>query len=229
MSTIKLSPETVSKLEKIYEINQSIKIVQDSGVLRSVSESKTVAMETPIAEKMPRTVCIYDLREFLSILKIIKDPVINLDNPKYMVIQSADGSQQIRYMDAAANIVNSSYMDKMPVIPVFDVEVMVAEDLMKAVMGAATNLGLEFVGFTSDGTNMYLKAFDLNNGDNNETNVFSVNMGPNTHVFNMFYKTASWKVLEGACMFMISKSKVSCVESGDLTFLMTLDAKSSFN
>lgn len=228
MSKVTFSAETINKLKKLNNINQSIKIVPGNGVLRSVNESKTVAVETPFTEVLPRTLCIYDLREFLSIMNIIKDPVVDLSNPKYSIIQSADGTQKIRYVDAGENVVNSSYMAALPNIPAFELSTVVSEENLKSAMNAATSLGLAYIGFTCDGNELYLKAFDQNEGDNNETNAFSILLGTNTNKFKMFYKTDAWKVLEGECSFNISKAKVSKVVTSDMTFLMTLDAKSTF-
>ena len=229
MSKVQFSADTIAKLKKFQTINQSIKIIAGTDTIRSVNESKTVAVETKIGEKLPRMLCVYDLREFLTILSIIKEPVIDFADPKFMLIQSADGSQQLRYLDAAENIVNSSYMPALPQIPKFEIEATVSEDNLKSVMNAATSLGLEFVGFTADGTHMYLKAFDRNNGDGNQTNAFSINLGACADTFSMFYKTDAWKVLEGECLFKISKNRISQVSTGDMQFMMTLDANSKYN
>lgn len=228
MSKLTLSPETLAKLEKLNSINQSLKIVQGGKTIRSVSESKTTAVETTIAEEFPRMFCIYDLREFLAVYNIIEKPVIDFADPRFIVIHSEDGSQRMRYIDAGEDIVKSSYVPSLPDLPSLDLEVTLSKDQIDRVMKAARMLGSEFVGFTCDGTDIYVKAFDKSNGDGNESNAFSIKLGQSTQVFKLFYKSQAWQVLDNDCVFTISKKRISKIVSGDLTYLMTLDANSSF-
>lgn len=224
---VRLSKETIDILKGVYAINQTLKIVADKAEIRSVNDVKTIAMQTAIAETLPRTFCIYDVREFISVLGIISSPVLDFTDPKFVLIKSEDGSQKLKYVDGAENLINS-YFEKDFKLPSEDLEVEVKAQQLKAVMNAATTLKLDWVGFKSDGNGkVVLTAFDRNNGSGNDTNGFSVEVGDTTDTFDMFYKTEALSVLDGDCKFTISARKVSQVTNGGKVFFMALHADSS--
>lgn len=229
MSTneVRLSKETIDKLKSLYAINQTLKIVENSNEIRTVNEFKTCACITQIAETLPRTFCIYDLREFISVLNIIENPVLDFTNDKFVVVKSEDGRQKLRYMDGAESLINS-YFDRDFKLQSEDISVSVTAAQLKAVMSAALTLKLEYVGFKADGESIYLSAFDRNNGSGDDTNGFSIEVGESTDTFDMFYKTEAFTILDGDAQFEISASRVSKILNADKTFWMTLDADSTF-
>lgn len=223
---IKLSNETVSYLVKMFSINQSVKIVANTKELRSIAQNRSTAVQTLIEEDFPRTFCVYDVSEFVSILKIIKDPILDFSSDKYVVIQSEDGSQKLRYMDADERLVGNCYYEKDLKLPSVDIDVQPTADQHKAVLDAARKLKLDYIGFKADGESLFYTAFAKNNGDNNETNTFSIKIADIDQKFNMFYKTEALFVLEGSPHFQISFQKISKVECDNYTFFIALDVDS---
>lgn len=224
---VRLSKETIDTLKGLYAINQTLKIVKDTTEIRTVNEVKTCACITEIAETLPRDLCIYDLREFISVLSIIEDPILDFTSDKFVTVKSEDGSQRLRYMDGAENLINS-YFEREFKLPSEDVAVSVTAQQLKAVMGAALALKLEYVGFKADGAKIYLTAFDRNNGSGDDTNGFSIEVGESTDTFDLFYKTDALTILDGDCSFEISASKISKVTNGKKLFWMALDSNSTF-
>lgn len=224
---VRLSKETLDTLKSLYAINQTLKIVQGVKTLRTINENYTAAVYAEIDEEFPRNFYIYDLREFIAVHSIIENPVLDFTNPKYVVVRSEDGTQRLRYMDGAENLINS-YFERDFKLPSEDITVNVTEKQLAAVMGAATALKLAYVGFRADGKKIMLTAFDRNNGDGAETNGFSIEVGETTATFEMFYRTESLTVLNGDCTFAISKNKISRVENARKVFWLTLDANSTF-
>lgn len=229
MSTneVRLSKETIDTLKGLYAINQTLKIVKDTTEIRTVNEVKTCACITEITEKLPRTLCIYDLREFMSVLSIIENPVLDFSNDKFVTVKSEDGRQKLRYMDGAENLINS-YFEREFKLPSEDINVTVTAQQLKAVIGAALALKLEYVGFKADGETIFLSAFDRNNGSGDDTNGFSVEVGETTDTFDMFYKTEALSILDGDCTFEVSSSKISKVTNGNKVFWLALDSNSTY-
>lgn len=227
-NTIELSDATISKLLKFSMINQSIKLVEDKKELRSLAASRKIAGITPIAEEVPRTWCIYDIQSLISGYKLVKDPVINFDNDNFVTIMSKDGSQKLRYFDADEAVVAKSYIDKNPKDIDFDLTVTLTEEQLKSVRDAANKLRLEYIGFKSDGKNLYYSAFNKTDG-NSESNTFSICVGEveDDKEFEMFYSTQEIAIVEGSPTFNISFNKQSKVTFGDVELFVALDTKSN--
>lgn len=223
---VRLSKETVDILKGLYAINQTLKIVAGKQEIRSVNDTKTIAFQAPIAEDFPRTFCIYDVREFIGVVGIISNPVLDFSNDKFVLIKSEDGGQKLKYVDGAEKLINS-YFEKDFQLPSDDLEVSVTAQQLKAVMNAANALKLEYVGFKSEGDKIVLSAFDRNNGSGDDTNGFAIEVGTTSDTFDLFYKTDALAVLDGDCKFEISSRKISKVTNGAKTFWMALDASST--
>lgn len=223
---VKFTKHDIDTLKSLYNINQTLKISADNTELRSLSQNKTCACIAQIDTKIPRTFCIYDLREFTGVLNIIEDPVVDFSNDKYVIIKSSDGRQKLKYMDGSENLIDS-YFDREFSLPSEDIKVNVSASQIKAVMNAASSLKLEFIGFKSVDGKILLQAFDRNNGSGDETNGFSIEVGETTSTFQMFYKTEALAVLDGDCTFEISFKKLSKITNGNKLFWMTLHADSS--
>jgi hypothetical protein len=226
MSEVKFSAETLAVLKKLQKINQCLKINKDSTQLTSMNESKTIAAYIEIAETLPRTFCVYDLAEFITVLGVIENPVVDFSNDKFVVIKSENGSQKLRYIDGEEGLINS-YTDKKFSLPSEDLTIKVTGPQLKSVLSAAGALKLEYVGFKSDNGKVYLSAFARNNGDGNDTNGYSIEVGETDAEFNLYYKTESLQILDGETTFVISKKKISMIENGKAKYFVALDANST--
>lgn len=212
MTTVNLSEKTIKALQTLHNLNPTLRInheeTNDSQgtVLRSKSVNKTTCCRIDIDEEFPRDVHIYNLGQFVSILNIVKDPVIDLSKDNSLVIKSKDGKQRIRYIEANPAMVES-YVAQDPSLSNEDITFTVTEEQFKSVMQACSTLSLEFVGFQADGQDFFIAAFNKNeDGDDNETNNYKIELGKTDLKFNMFYKLGTQKI------DMLSKEK------GDLEF-----------
>lgn len=229
---VKFSAETLAVFKRLYKINQNLKIVKDTTVLRSMNETKTQMASIEIAEKLPRDFCIYDLGEFTTVLGVIENPVLDFSNDKYVTIKSENGSQKLKYMDGEANLI-SSFSDRVINLPAAsdeypDLKFKVTGAQLKSVMSAATALKLEYVGFKGDGESVVLTAFSRNNGSGDDTNCYAIELCETDKTFDMFYKTESLGILDGESEFTISKKRISEIVNGKAKFLIALDGNSKY-
>jgi hypothetical protein len=235
--SMNLSAETLSAFKKLYEVDQSLKIdceaVAEGGgtILRSKSENNTMMARMTVPDEFPRNVHIYDLREFISVINIVNDPKLDFDDSRFVLIESEQGDQQLRYLETNAKMI-TSFIDKDLELKSSDVELVVTEKQLKSVLTAAQTMRLAYVGFIGDGENVRFTAFNKNDGDESETNKFSVNVGKTDLTFRMFYKLEvhNLNVLqsEGDLAFTLDgKKKISNVvtESGK-TFWIAFDSNS---
>jgi len=229
---MKLSKETLDTLKKVYEVNQSVKFVEDEKVVKVKSTDNTLLMHAPIEEAFPRNFHVYDLREFMSVVSIINEPVLDFSDDKFLKIESEDKSQKLRYLESDPQFVQS-YTEKEPKMPSIDFKVEVTAEQFSSVVKAAQTMKLDFVGFVCDGEQITLSAFNKNNGDNNITNNFAIELAEGDTEFEMFYKIDSQNIGvllgEGNLTFEVSSKKISKVqaESGK-TFWIAMNANSTY-
>lgn len=245
--SISISNETIAIFKALYNIDQSLKVSADTveqktdedgnthdvTVLRTKSLNKTMMARVEVPEQFPRDFHIYDLREFISVVGIVKEPVFDFSNDNYIVIKSADSKQKLRYVEANPILIKS-FIDYDLQLKNEDVEITITEQQFKSVLSAAHTMKLEYVGFAADGESLSLTAFNKNNGDNNNTNYFSIELTESDEEFNMYYKldVHNIQVLngEGDLKFTIDgKSKISKVETqSGKTFWIAFDSKSEY-
>lgn len=230
---ITLSKETIDTLKKMYEVNQSAKFVGGDQTLKLKSTDNSLLAHANITEKFPRDFYVYDLREFLSVISIIENPVLDFSDSKMVLISSPDGKQKLRYIETDPEFV-TSYTDKTPKMPSTEIEVSVSGEQYQSVMKAAQTMRLEYVGFISDGETVSLSAFNKNNGDDNTTNKFAIELMEveDDVKFEMFYKLDNQNIGvllgEGNLDFVISSKKISNIKTEtdkEFWIAMNIDCK----
>lgn len=233
MST-KISNEFTEILKKFYVINSNIKLCKDTSVLKSKNAANTMMVKANVEERFERDFNIYDVREFLSVLSLIDEPVLDLSHENYALIKSLDGKQKIRYLDTPDELI-TSYTDKEPTFTTAHFEIEIDAVTFKRVVQSSNTLKLEYIGFHCEGGNVTLKAFNKNRGDEIETNYYSVDVGKASNDFQLNYKLDVNRVQvvadEGALLFRIdAKRKISNIltETGK-DFFLSLEPKSTFN
>lgn len=237
MST-NLSAETLNIFKKLYEVDQSLKIdceakAEGGGtILRSKSENNTMMTRMTVPDEFERNVHIYDLREFISVVNIVSDPVFDFSDKRYVLIESENGDQQLRYIETNPKLI-TSFIDRDLELKSEDVVLDVEEKELKSALTAAQTMRLAFVGFIGDGKDVKLTAFNKNDGDESETNKFSIKVGESDKEFRMFYKLEvhNLNVLqsEGRLQFTIDgNKKISKVDSeSGKTFWIAFDSNSA--
>lgn len=238
-NVVQFSSETIETLKKLYNVNATLKLVDESGednqkYLRSVSSDKSLLVIAPIKETIPREFNIYDLKEFLAVQSIIEEPIIDFSNEAFLEIKSEDGYQKLRYMESQPKMVNS-YTEKTPNLDnLIDVSFVVPAEDFKRVYKAASTMSLDNIGFICDGEKINLCAFSMANEDTVETNYFAIEVGEFDTPFKMFFKMEHSKQIgvfldEGDLRFNISSKRICRVESGSgKTFYSSFNSKSTF-
>lgn len=215
--TMKISKATVETLKKAYDVNQSVRLKADEDTLKICTNSANLLLHAPLEDQFPRDFNIYDLGEFLRVTSIIDDPTLDFSNDSFLAIKSDDGKQKIRYMESDPDFVKDSYTEKTPDLSDPDIELEVTQSQFASIMDAAKTMKLEYVGFIADGETVSITAFNKNNGDENETNKFSIELMDTDLTFQMFYKLDSQNISvlegEGDLNFSIVSKKISKVES----------------
>lgn len=224
---IKLSDSTMKTLKKLYNINQSLRILEDNQTLKSINETKTLAAYVDIGEKFPRDFCVYDLGEFISVLNIVNEPVLDFSSDRYVIVKSSDNSQRLKYVETDPTLI-TSYFEKPITLKSEDIKIEIDEKSLKAVMKSAATLRLEYIGFKADGNKVYFTTFNRRvDSDNKEMNAFTIELGETEDVFDIFYPTEIMTVLDSDCEFTFSKGqRISRVRCGTMEYWIAMDKDS---
>ena len=223
---VRLSKADIDTLQAVYPINQSVRIVANNNELRVMDVSKTRAVLAKLETPFPRQFCIYDVREFLQVLNLFKEPVLDFTSPNYVVVKSADGTQRVQYMDAHPDSIKSYFERDIPVgTP--DVEVVVTGAQLELVSKAASSMRLEYVGFQSVNGKIVLTAFNQVNGGDASSSIV-VELGDTDATFNLFYNTAVLNMLSGDCKFQLTRKCLSRVENDGRVYFITMSKDSTY-
>lgn len=176
---ISLSKETIDILKSFSVIHMSISIKKGNELLIK-STDETCMASCKIQETFPRDFNCYDINEFIQAVNLIDEPVIDFSNDNYIIIKSANGGTKVKYTDSEEDVIKS-YPKRKLKMPDIDITLLMTQENLKKVMNASNVLKTDYIGFKSDGKKVSLISFDKNNGDNSETNSFSVEIGDCEH------------------------------------------------
>lgn len=231
MSEVKLSGDTITMLKSLYEINQSLKMKGGTNVLKTIKDNKVMMAIASIEETIPRDINIYDLREFTNAIALFEDPILDLSVAGRVKIKSDTTNQKLTFIEADPSLITSYIEKSLPAMD-YDVVLQVDKDVLAKVLSAATTLRLDYIGFQSDGEKVILTAFNQNNGSNNETSNFTVELDGAVEgiTYNMFMKTTSLKILPGNYTVSLCDKKWSKWESKDreLEYTVVFDVNSEY-
>jgi hypothetical protein len=224
---IKLSDKTIKTFKKLYSINQSLRVLDSNTTVKSINETKTLAAYVEIEESFPRDFCVYDLGEFISVLSIVNEPVLDFSSDRFVIVKSSDNSQRLKYIETSPDLI-TSYFENEISLKSEDIVIDVDEKSLKAVMKSAATLRLEYIGFRSDGENVYFTTFNRRvDSDNQEMNAFTIELGPCEDTFDIFYPTEIMTVLDDDCEFTFSKTqRISRVRCGTMEYWIAMDKDS---
>src|SRR3990167_7992173 len=152
-----LSQVTLDVLKNFSGINQSI-VIRPGKTLKTMSPGKSIIAVAEVPDEFPQSIAIYDLKEFLSVIRLFENPVLTLEEKRMVV---GNGRARANYANASeTGIVLPPEDFKYPdVVGSFDLK----WDDFEAAMDAASALKLPELGFKTRSGQVVLCAFDMKN------------------------------------------------------------------
>lgn len=230
MTDFNIDESFIHALELSNKVNQSVYIPENTNTIRSKSINGTMFIQCDFSPEMPHDFSIYDLSEFLSVVRLIDSPKIEFtDNDSILYIKSANNKQKIRYLMYPT--LSEEHIQKSPRLPSEEIEVDISPDVLTNVVKSSQLLKLPYIGFKSDKGRVLFSAFNLNGGDGNEQNSYSVDVGETSNEFCLYFKTEQLQTLmhnKENFTFTISKQKIAKAESNTATYYLALVTESSY-
>ncbi len=152
---MKLSELTITALQNCAKFNQHI-VIAPGKVIKTVNEKKTTLISCLVEDEFPVEVPLHDLSGFLKVLKLFTDPDFKFGEKSVVITDATGASQEYYYSDKEDLI----YDERDVNFPEADIELSLPEEKLKAVISAATTLGVEDIAIVGEGGKVYLKALD---------------------------------------------------------------------
>jgi hypothetical protein len=192
---MKISQETQTILKNFTQINKGI-VFHPGNKLYSRRES--LIADATVPEEFEREVGIFDLNQFLSIIGLYNDPVLDFGEA-YLRIAEADGSAETKYGYAPPGVVSGGTIPKKKLqeIPDNVIDFTITEEQWNKLQKALTILSKPEVKIVSDGSVVRIETSDHTKKD---TNSFSLVLSADPHGIscNMVYNRDDMPLLKGS-------------------------------
>lgn len=192
MNQVLLTRETIEVLGNFVQINPSI-IVCAGSEIRSISNLEHILAKYKCTEVFPTEFAIYDLSEFLNVVSLFENPILEFDNEQYVTIRS--GSKYSKYYFSNPEITLKRAPNTDVKFPGADIQFALSESDVKGIRKASNILDLEDINIASDNTDIRVSLIDTEDETNNTYE--QVFQGDSTGDFSVNIKMENLVVLPG--------------------------------
>ena len=204
-----ISENTMQILKNYSSINPNF-IARKGNTITTISEAKNILSSCSVEEEFEQDVGIYDLNEFLSVLSLVEQPKLSMEE-KWVMISDQTGRSKIKYFftdpemltsPTEKMIENASSMDN------FDISFTLDNDTLNRIKRAATALGHTSMKVEANDTGgVVLMVFDA---ENPTSNTFAIDVpgqgqGQGQYVINI----SNLKIVSGDYDVKISNKNIS--------------------
>lgn len=219
---MKFDSNIMSILSNFTELNKSL-IIEPGNKLRTISSSREVYVETLVPLTFDKKICIYDLDQFIKILKLFKEPELTFED-NHAIIQ--ENSRSFTFMYAAENTLDrynlpSKVIDFENICVDFDLPKDSLEDIMKVVKV----ISLPNVTVSGDGNDINIT---VEKADERNSNNYSINLGKTDKIFRAVFNASTLKIIKDDYNVKISSDGISKFVSNNMMYLISVDYRSKF-
>ena len=202
---MKLSESTLTVLKNFATINQGL-VFKTGNTLRTISKQQNVLAKATVTESFDKNFAIYDLNRFLALLSSLSDPELNIGTGN---VKIASGTSKATYGLSDETMVVTA-PDKDISIANAEVKFSLSKDNLNQVLKLSSVLGLPNIAVKGNRKKISLAALDVKNQD---SDVFSVDVGDTDAEFQFIFVTENFKMIPGDYDVQISSKGVSHFKS----------------
>lgn len=222
-----LSQDTVGILKNFASINPNI-VLKVGNTVKTISEAKNIMAAADISEDIPVEFGIYDLNEFLNVVSLFDEPVVQFEDTKKCRIADARQKQSVNYYFSDPSILTSPQKDI--IITEFDVTFTLTGNQMNSLRRAAATLGVSDMVIEGKDGDVVIKVTDLKDPTSNsyELEIATSNASGN---FNLVFNINNLKVIPGDYQVDISKKLIAKFNHQEFNvhYWIALEKNSTFN
>lgn len=200
---MKLSDNTMNVLKNFSTINTGM-LFKEGNVIRTISKQQNLFAKATVTENFGDGFVIYDLNRFLALLGSLKDPdiIINKDKNNLKIVS---GSSSTVYGLASEHMIVAPPAKDIKVENT-EVKFSLSKDDLAQVLKLSAVLGLPNIAVKGNRSKITITALDVKNQD---SDVFSIEVGETTSEFQFVFVTENLKMIPGDYAVSISSQGVS--------------------
>ena len=202
---MKLSENTVNVLRNFATINQGL-VFKSGNTLRTVSKQQNVLAKATVTESFDKNFAIYDLNRFLAVLSSMNDPNLTVGTGN---VKIASGTSKTTYGLSDETMVVSAPDNDISVQNA-EVKFTLTKDSLAQVLKLSGVLGLPNIAVRGNRKKISIAAVDVKNQD---SDVFSVDVGDTDAEFQFIFVTENFKMIPGDYEVQISSKGVAHFKS----------------
>jgi len=202
---MKLSENTVNVLRNFATINQGL-VFKSGNTLRTVSKQQNVLAKATVTESFDNNFAIYDLNRFLAVLSSMNDPNLTVGTGN---VKIASGTSKTTYGLSDETMVVSAPDNDISVQNA-EVKFTLTKDNLAQVLKLSGVLGLPNIAVRGNRKKISIAAVDVKNQD---SDVFSVDVGDADAEFQFIFVTENFKMIPGDYEVQISSKGVAHFKS----------------
>ena len=222
---MQLNDETLAVLKNFASIQPNV-VLNEGNVVKTIAEAKNVMAVATLGQSFDKSVGIYNLEEFLSVLGLVDDPDLAFHDD-FVTVQSGSGRSNVKYFYSDPSILTSPAKD-IP-MPEAEVKFTLDEATLNKIRRAAGALGHEKMTITATEGGVMLTVVDNTDSTSNAFEIVvpgSVDSEDFTFVMNI----ANLKLISGDYDVEVSSRLISkFTNTGtDICYFIALEKSSTY-
>jgi hypothetical protein len=221
---MKLSENTMNVLKNFSTINTGM-MFKEGSVIRTISKQQNLLAKATVSEAFDKEFVIYDLNRFLALLGSLKDPDITVNKDKNNV-KIVSGTSSTVYGLASEHMIVAPPAKELKVENA-EVNFTLSKDDLAQVLKLSAVLGLPNIAVKGNRSKITITALDIKNQD---SDVFSVEVGQTSSEFQFIFVTENLKMIPGTYSVSISSKGISHFKhsTDPLEYWIATEAGSSY-
>ena len=222
---MQLNDETLAVLKNFASIQPNV-VLNEGNVVKTIAEAKNVMAVATLEQAFDKTVGIYNLDEFLSVLGLVDTPELDFGND-FVTVSDSNGRSNVKYFYSDPTILTSPAKD----IPMPDAEVKFTLDeaTFKKVLRAAGALGHEKMTITATDGGIKLTVVDNTDSTSNAFEIVVPGTCDSTD-FTFVMNIANLKLISGDYDVEVSSRLISRFtnQSAEIVYFIALEKSSTY-
>tara|TARA_B100001093_G_C26846643_1_gene1023119 strand:+ start:1396 stop:2073 length:678 start_codon:yes stop_codon:yes gene_type:complete len=223
---MRLTKSTIQILSNFASINSNI-VIDQGNTIRTISEAKNILAKATVEETFDSEFGVYDLNEFLGVLKLVDNPNLNFQDD-FVIISDESGLTNIKYFFSDTEMLTKAGKDVR--MPEGDVKLDLSEDILQKLRSAAGALGHSEM--LIQGIDNGLAKVTVTTSENSTANTFSIEIPATSDVYTykFVYNINNLKMLSGDYEVEISSKLISKLtnKSNGLQYWIALEKSSTY-